>query len=72
MDPYSQTIMTLVCMGLTYIWGFHTGFKHACYQTGAFLLDIFNMKSATYLEDDIIFEDRYGNEKKASEAIWEN
>lgn len=70
MDPYAQTAFTIACMVVAYTWGYHSGFKSACFQTGSFLLEIFKMKTATYLEDEIIFEDHYGKERKASEATW--
>ena len=70
MDPYAQTALTLVCMVVGYAWGYHNGFKRACLQTGSFLLEVFDMETATYLENEIIFEDRNGNERKATEATW--
>lgn len=72
MNPYYQTLLTLFCMGISFVWGYHNGFKSACYQTGSFLLEVFRMKNAVFEENDIIFEDNFGIERKASEAIWED
>ncbi len=72
MDPLWQTLLTIVCMSATYIWGRRVGFYVGIDEMQKICLVAFN-KTDMYLDNDdmikLVFIDADGKEWRSTHAF---